>query len=846
MPRTTFYASSDVRQFWATSSTFSTTLDSSAKFVSDLTEPLLPSRESGGRSSFDPRLTNDPGSSFDSAYKIGTLIGTGHFSDSVSVTDTIDMYRFRLQNDGSFNLTLTGLSADADVALFDRRGQLIAFSNRNGNADETINLQFLEAGAYSIVVNQFSGNTSYDLSLSSDRVSNLLATEVNAGLLDATQTFNGVIQSNNTSDLYSFSLDTTSCFNLSLSGLSSDIDVRLIQDSNGNGVIDPDETIAFSNQGNNRNETINLQALAAGNYFVQVYQFLGEGSYTLNLSTAVPSDLLAAESDLGAFSGTQNVSGTIGALNTADVYEFNLEVESSLSVTLAGLSADVDIRLVRDFNANGMVDNNEEIAFSDNAGTLDEFINLNPLVAGNYLLQVYQYSGETSYNLNLTATPLNADGAGNTLGTAFNIGVLNSSLTFNDFVGTADPLDFYSFSIDTTSTFNLSLTGLSADADAFLIHDANNNGVVDTGEVVAASTLGGTAAESIGQGLSAGTYYIEIAQFSGDTTYTLDVSASAVNLPPGFNVNYGYGLVDAAAAVAAALGLPTFADVPDRGGNDWGLDQVRAPEVWNQGYTGQGVIVAVVDTGVDYNHVDLSGNIWVNAGEIAGDGIDNDNNGFIDDVRGWDFVDADNDPMDTEGHGTHVSGTIAGMNNGFGVTGVAYNSTIMPVRVLGPNGGSSTGVAAGIIYAVNNGADVINLSLGGGFSTEIRDAIEYAFNQGVVVVMAAGNEGQSQPGFPARHATDWGIAVGAVDITNTLANFSNRAGTTPLDYIVAPGVDVLSTTPNNTYSSFSGTSMATPHVAGVAALILSANPGLTPAQVEALLTGTANPNGITV
>jgi subtilisin family serine protease len=260
------------------------------------------------------------------------------------------------------------------------------------------------------------------------------------------------------------------------------------------------------------------------------------------------------------------------------------------------------------------------------------------------------------------------------------------------------------------------------------------------------------------------------------------------------------------------------------------------------------VVVAVVDTGVDYTHPDLDANIWTNPGEIAGDAIDNDGNGFIDDIRGWDFINNDNNPMDDDSHGTHVAGTIAAENNAIGNTGVAYNAKIMPVKVLGPNGGSSTAVAAGIRYAANNGAKVINLSLGGGSaSTAMTEAIRYAVEtKGATVVIASGNEGRTRPSFPASLTNTWGISVGAVDRNSRLASFSNRAGQQTVDYVVAPGVNVLSTTPNNTYSSYSGTSMATPHVAGVVALMLSANPTLTPAQIEQLVTQTANPAGVRV
>ncbi len=127
-----------------------------------------------------------------------------------------------------------------------------------------------------------------------------------------------------------------------------------------------------------------------------------------------------------------------------------------------------------------------------------------------------------------------------------------------------------------------------------------------------------------------------------------------------YNSTDGYGLINGAAAVAQAAGQNTFADVPDLGGNNWGADLVKAPEVWAQGYTGKGVVVAVVDTGVDYNHEDLKNNIWTNSKEIADNSIDDDGNGYIDDYYGWNFASNNNNTQDDNGHGTHVSGTIAG------------------------------------------------------------------------------------------------------------------------------------------------------------------------------------------
>ncbi|MEG4581527.1 S8 family serine peptidase [Microcoleus sp. MON1_C5] len=461
----------------------------------------------------------------------------------------------------------------------------------------------------------------------------------------------------------------------------------------------------------------------------------------------------------------------------------------------------------------------------------------------------------------LSASQLNFADPGNSLSTARNVvGVENGSINLTDFVGTGDRDDFYRFDINTKSNFNLRLDGLTRDANVRLIHDRNRNGGVDRGETIASSIEIGTIPDVINvPNLVPGTYYVQVSSFfNNSTNYNLNCSAISIPVVPDitttngvYNTNYGYGLVNANAAVSHTLNRSSlFPDIPDLGGNKWALDVINAPEVWNQNITGNGIVVAVVDTGVDYTHPDLDGNIWQNTDEIAGNGIDDDRNGYIDDIRGWDFVASDNNPMDMDfhGHGTHIAGAIAAERNNFGITGVAPNAKIMPVRVLPAfGGGSGNNIAAGIRYAADNGANVINLSLGSEFvpSNVVNNAIEYANNKGSVVVMAAGNSGVDQPDYPARNADSLGIAVGSIDINGRMADTSNRAGSTPLDYLVAPGVDIYSTTPYSSYDTLTGTSMATPQVAGVAALVLNANPTLTPAQVENILTTTANRNGLT-
>ena len=557
--------------------------------------------------------------------------------------------------------------------------------------------------------------------------------------------------------------------------------------------------------------------------------FLTGQSNFVSFSSSVDlaSNTLATARAIAVGSSTNSYTDSVGSTDTNDYYCFSLANSGNFNLGLTGMTADADVQLL---NSSGSV-----IASSLRGGSNPERIT-RQLSAGTYYIRVYCYTGNTNYNLAVSAAPLApVDLAGNTLATARAITVGSSTTSYTDWVGSTDTNDYYRFTLANSGNFNLGLTGMTADADVQLLNSS--------GSVIASSTNGGTASESITSQLSAGTYYIRVYPYTGDTNYNLAVSATTATVTPGYSAISGYGLVNAAKAVAGALNQSPFANVPTFGGaNDWGVNLVNAPEAWARGYTGQGVVVAVLDTGVDRNHADLAGNIWTNAGEIANDGLDNDGNGYVDDVYGWNFANGNNNTLDGNRHGTHVAGTIAAANNGFGATGVAYNSRIMPVKVLSDSGsGSYSGVAQGIRYAVDNGADVINMSLGGGSTdSAVQSALQYASSRGVIVVMAAGNAGAAQPGYPASSATSWGLAVGAVDSSNQMASFSNRAGSnSSMRYVTAPGVQVYSTLPNGGYGFLSGTSMAAPHVAGVVALMLSANPNLTDAQVRQIITATA-------
>ncbi len=278
----------------------------------------------------------------------------------------------------------------------------------------------------------------------------------------------------------------------------------------------------------------------------------------------------------------------------------------------------------------------------------------------------------------------------------------------------------------------------------------------------------------------------------------------------------------------------------------YGVKITSCPEAWDTA-KGRGITVAVVDTGVDNSHPDIAANIWTNTKEIAGNGIDDDNNGYIDDTWGWDFANGDSSPADDHGHGTHVAGTIAAAgNNGIGIIGVAPEARIMPIKALDSDGGGyDTALASAIIYAARNGADVINNSWGGkGYSQVIKEAVDIANELGAVVIAAAGNN-DSDAGVFFPGGLENVITAAAIDHTDQKAEFSNWGSCVE---VAAPGVDILSlraagtsrgTPVGGQYTVLSGTSMAAPHVAGAAALILSHHPEFSNNQVSAVLQSSA-------
>lgn len=925
----------------------STTASSTITSTQPLSDPLksdsllLSSSSSTTALDASPSPLND---TISTATNLGTLSGRVIQTGAVSGTDDLDFYRFQINPTSDLNLTLTGLSADADLYLIRDAngngaidaGEVLQSSRAAGSTSELIQLANLSPGTYFAAVQQYLGSTNYTLTLTSDAAGNTLADSRNLGVLNGSRSVADFVGSIDANDFYRFRLNNTSDFNLSLTGLTADADVYLVQDFNFNGTVDAGEVLAYSEFYGSTPEAISIQGLAAGDYNIWVRRFDGNTNYSLGLSAtpADPGNTLGTAAELGVLNGRQVVTDSVSSSDPYDYYRFHLNTNSELRLDLTGLSSDADLYLIRDANSNGVIDAGEVLGRSILSGSQSELIQLNNLSAGTYFIQVSRFSGNTSYALTLTA-----DAAGETLSSARNIGVLNSSRSYSDFVGSIDTSDFYRFQINSSSDLTLNLRGLAADADLFLIRDFNNNGLIDNGEVLRNSRLSGNTPESITlSGLAAGNYFVLVSQFAGNTNYTLDLAAQAVGglsflqgtlgadtfnvtsnaarvvISGNGNVDFGTGardLLDLSGILSSSVsfnllginggtgvafdignGTQIFDAINFSNGrqilfegidrvlfadraidlsitpNDplfnqqWNLHMMGVQNAWRFTTGSNSVAIGVQDTGLGVDifgsvHPDLrTTNALVRSSNYQDD--------FFRNVPGQ------TGPR-TNSHGTAVQGIIAAQsNNGIGISGINWNSSVFTADVLDSNPGDlpiAQATREMIDLAVSRGQRlVINLSLGGGPIDPALEQLVAQHQDNVLFVIAAGNENRNSLSNPASLAQRYSnvIAVGAS--WGRQDQFGNpKAPGTRISYpgswgsnygfglsLMGPSEVVTTEATRNSATvvsfgidpDFNGTSAAAPNVAGVASLVWSANPNLSAGQVQQVLAQTAYDLGV--
>lgn len=321
------------------------------------------------------------------------------------------------------------------------------------------------------------------------------------------------------------------------------------------------------------------------------------------------------------------------------------------------------------------------------------------------------------------------------------------------------------------------------------------------------------------------------------------------------NYIYRIGQIDASDPIDPKFGV--LWGLKNSGNNEPGKDgnptatvgvagaDVMATKAWEITKGSKQIKIAIIDTGIDYTHPDLKDNIFANEAEKNGQpGVDDDKNGYVDDVYGYDFANNDADPMDGHSHGTHCAGTIAASHNDEGVTGVMAEASLIAVKFLSDSGsGSTEGAINAIDYAIKRGVDIMSNSWGGGgYSKALEDVIKKANDAGIVFVAAAGNDSANNdntPHYPSNYPIDNVISVAAHQITDDLASFSCFGKKTV--HIAAPGKNIMSTVAKGGYAVYSGTSMATPHVSGVVGLLLSQDGSLTPKEVRTKVMATSIP-----
>ncbi len=499
------------------------------------------------------------------ARDIGTLGGNKGVNGFVGKKDKLDFARFSLSGASDFGLTLGGIKSKGNsksavkVTLRDGNGSVFQ-SFKSSPKPRSFGGQ-LAAGTYYIGVQQLKGEVRYKLNTTATPVAvvppppitpppsppapapDTLASALDIGVLTGTYLNSDFVGTTDPIDFYKFSIGDMGNLQVRVNGTSGNTRIQLIQDSNGNGLVDSAEILASVTNFSSTNLPGVTQDLPAGTYFVKVEPSSSSIStqYQISLVNTPfggsgapdPGNTLPAARDLGVVSGTLTAKEYIGRLDPTDIYRFTLSDISNLQVTSKGTSDSTRIQLIRDTNGNGLIDNDEVLASDNFADDLATNI-IQDLPAGAYFIKVDPRNGNsdisTLYELNLVTTPFGGNGApdpGNTLSTARDFGVLSSSPAIaKEYVGIADPDDFYKFTLNSAATLQAKATGSSDSTRIQLIRDINSNGLIDNNEILASDNFPSGFLTEITQPLQAGAYFIRVNPRNGNNSNSTNYSLS--------------------------------------------------------------------------------------------------------------------------------------------------------------------------------------------------------------------------------------------------------------------------------------------------------------------------------
>lgn len=478
------------------------------------------------------------------ARNVGILSGNKRISGLVSQKDKVDFVRFSLSGVSDFGLTLGRIRgrSSARITLRNSQGSVLQ-SFKSGPQARTFNGNLAE-GTYFIGIQRLRGTVNYKLTASATTAESgeLLSTARDIGVLTGTYINQDLVGATNTGDLYKFTLTDIANLQARVDSSVAGTRVELIRDGNNNGLIDNGEILASGSDFSAPYLASLTEDLPSGTYFARVTPLSSSTSTPYHLSLVAtpfggsplpePGNTLPVARDLGSLSGTVSAKEYVGKLDSTDLYRFTLNDISNLQISVSGTSANTQIRLIRDINGNGLIDNEETLASDTSFSSTFLSSITQDLPAGAYFVSVEprNASSSTLYTLNLVATPfggtLSSD-PGNTLPTAFDLGVFSGTFSAKEHVGLLDSVDFYRFTVANPANLQVRVTGSSANTRIQLIRDTNSNGLIDNGEILVSDTnFNSTFLSQITRDLQAGTYLIGVSprNSSAPTNYSLSLT----------------------------------------------------------------------------------------------------------------------------------------------------------------------------------------------------------------------------------------------------------------------------------------------------------------------------------